>query len=57
MKPRLILEARKLREAAVAERNDRIKALHRQHVPAEQIAADVGRSVNHVRRIAGRWEK
>lgn len=57
MKPRFNVAARKMREAAMDARNDRIKALHRQSVPAEQIAAEVGRSVHYVRRVAGKWEE
>lgn len=49
-------EARQARWDATVTRNERIKQLSRQGVAAEVISAEVGRSVNYVRRIATRFE-
>jgi hypothetical protein len=53
MKARFGLEARRLRHAAVSERNDRILALSASGEQVEAIGAAVGRSANYVRRVAG----
>lgn len=49
-------DARQARWDATVQRNDRIKELARLGVPAERISAEVGRSVNYVRRISTRFE-